>query len=75
MVCQCPFELAVINAAEGQRRQRMDVEPADIESLQRRWRLHGALAAAEEKQLVDVDREGRRIVLELTVPAGDQLHR
>ena len=48
MVCQCPFELAVIDAAEGQWRQRMDVEPADVESLQRRWRLHGALAAAEE---------------------------
>ena len=75
MVCQCPFELAVINAAEGQWRQRMDVEPSNVESLQHRWRLHAALAAAEEKQLVDVDREGRRIVLELAVPAGDQLHR
>ena len=74
MVCQCPFELAVIDAAEGRWRQRLDDELADGESLQRRWRLHGALAAAEEKQLVDVDREGRRIVLELTVPAGDQLH-
>ena len=42
MVCQCPFELAVIDAAEGRWRQRMDVEPADVESLQRRWRLHGA---------------------------------
>ena len=45
MVCQCPFELAVIDAAEGQWRQRMDAEPADVESFQRRWRLHGALAA------------------------------
>src|SRR6266581_7751869 len=53
----------------------MDVEPADVESLQRRRRLHGSVAAAEEKQLVDMDRQGWRIVLELTVPAGDQLHR
>ena len=27
MVCQCPFELAVIDAAEGQWRQRMDGRP------------------------------------------------
>jgi hypothetical protein len=51
MVCQCSLELAVIDAAEGQRRQPINVEPADAESLKRRWRLHGAVAAAEENSL------------------------
>src|SRR6266700_1771056 len=75
VVGQCSFELAVIDAAERQRRQRVDVEPAGAEGLQRRWRLHGAVATAEAEQLVDVHRQGRRIGLDLTVPAGDQLYR
>jgi hypothetical protein len=75
MVGHGPLELAVIDAAQGQRRQRTEAEPAHVERLKRRRRLNGAVAAAEEEQLVDVHRQGRRIVLELTIPAGDQLHR
>ena len=51
MVCQCSLELAVIDAAEGQRWQPINVEPADAESLKRRWRLHGTVAVAEENSL------------------------
>src|SRR6202167_3074916 len=75
MVRQGSLELPVIDAAEGQRRQLADGEPADIQGLQRRWRLYGPVGAAEEEQLVDVNRQGRRILLDLPVPARDQLHR
>src|ERR1700733_4591715 len=61
MVRQGSLELPVIDAAKGQGRQLADGEPADIQGLQRRWRLHGPVGAAEEEQLVDVNRQGRRI--------------
>ena len=70
MVGQCPLELAVIDAAERQRRQRGDVEPADASGLERRWRLHGTARTAQEEQLVDVNRQRWRVVLELTVPTA-----
>src|SRR6516162_9596153 len=75
MMGQRPLELAVIDPAQGQRRQGVETEPADVEGLQRRRRLHGSVTAAEEEQLVHVDRQRRRIALQVTVPAGDQLHR
>ena len=75
MVCQGAFELAVIDAAERQRRQGVDIEPADVERFQRRRWLDGAVAAAQEEQFVDVYRQGRRVGLELPVPARDQFYR
>src|SRR5215813_6415500 len=75
MVGQRPSELTAVHAAERQRRWRRDVEPADAGGLERRGRLDGNARAAQEKQLVNVNRQGWRIVLELTVPAGDQLDR
>ncbi len=68
-MCQGAFELAVIDAAERQRRQGVEIEPADVERFQRRRWLDGAVAAAQEEQFVDVYRQGRRIGLELPVPA------
>src|SRR5262252_3146915 len=74
MVCQGPGNLAVIDAPQGQRRQAGQVEPADLEGLQRRWRLHGTVAAAQEEQLVHMHRQRRRILLEFTIPARNQLY-
>ena len=65
----------MIDAAERQRRLGVDIEPADVERFQRRRWLDDAVAAAQEEQFVDVYRQGRRIGLELTVPAGDQFYR
>ena len=42
---------------------------ADAESPRHRWRLRGSVAAAQEEQLVDMSRQGRRIIPELTIPA------
>src|SRR5258706_13134818 len=58
MVCQGAFELAVIDAGERQRRQGVDIEPADVERFQRRRWLDGAGAAAQEEQFVDLYRQG-----------------
>jgi hypothetical protein len=49
VVGQGPFELAVIDAAQGQGRQRTKAEPADVECLKRRGRLYGAVMAAQEE--------------------------
>lgn len=75
MVGERSRQLAASDPAQGQRRQRVEAEPACVEGLQWLRRPGRAVAAAQEELLVDVHRQRRRLVLELAVPAGDQLHR
>jgi hypothetical protein len=46
MVRQRSVELAVIDPAQGQRRQRTQPEPADLEGLERRGRRSSMIANA-----------------------------